>query len=406
MNTPLPFGGILALSDLKIKSLKSKDKPYKVSDSGGLYILVNPSGSKLWRQKYRYQGKEKTLSHGPYPQVSLKQARSLRDDAKIALADAQDPGAVKKQAKAASAEHAQNTFQMFADQFLEKQIKENKSEATIKKKKWLLSLAMDDLGDLPINDINAQTILRTLRQIEDKGNYETVNRLRSTISQVFRYAIASGVAENDPTFGLKDALIRPTVQHRAAITDKETLTRFLQALDDYDGQPETRLSILLLILFACRPSELRLAYWKEFNFEKKVWTVPGGRMKMRREHQVPLSDYAIEQLHRLRAITGWNDRLFPSQVSSKKFMSENTMNQAIRRMGFEKDEATAHGFRATFSTFANESGLWSPDAIEAYCARQDTNAVRRTYNRTQYWGDRVKIADWWSGVVKEMSRIG
>ena len=262
-------------------------------------------------------------------------------------------------------------------------------------------MAIADFGNTSINEINAQTVLATLKKREAKGHYETVGRLRSTIGAVFRYAVASGVADNDPTYALKDATIRPTVKHRAAITDKPTLKRYLRALEDYNGKPETRIALKLLMLFASRPGEIRQARWEEFDIENRVWSLDAQRMKMRRPHHVPLCQEALDLIVTLRPLTGWSEYLFPSQSHSKKAISENTLNQALRRMGFGPEEVTSHGFRATFSTFANESGLWNPDAIEAYCARQDRNVVRGIYNRSLYWDERVKIADWWANFLKQ-----
>lgn len=218
---------------------------------------------------------------------------------------------------------------------------------------------------------------------------------------MFRYAVASGITDNDPTYALRDALIRPTVTHRAAITDQKTFAELIQAIDNYTGHRETAIALKLLIQFACRPGELRNARWEEFDMENRVWKLPATRMKMRKPHEVPLPDNAIALLSELNQITGWGELLFPSQLSSKKPISENTMNQALVRMGFNKAEVTPHGFRSTFSTFANESGLWNPDAIEAYCARQDRNPVRRAYNRSPYWNERVKIADWWASLLTD-----
>lgn len=390
----------MPLTEAKVKSLKPTAKPYKVSDYDSLFVLVTPNGSKLWKFKFRVDGKEKSLSFGKHPAVTLKRARFLRDEARTQMAKGLDPAQAKQKSKAKKKSVSENTFAKFADLFLAKQLKEGKSEATIQKKEWLLRLAMDDLGDLPINDITAQTVLATLKKREALGHYETVRRLRSTISAVFRFAVASGVAETDPTFALKDALIRPTVKHRAAITDRAKLAEYLRALENYGGRAETKIGLKLLMLFASRPGEIRKGRWNEFDIENRVWDVPAERMKMRKPHSVPLSDAALAYLAELRELTGWGELLFPSLSSSKKPISENTLNQALRRMGFGPDEVTSHGFRSTFTTFANESGLWNPDAIEAYCARQDGNAVRRAYNRSQYWEERVKMAEWWAGEIQ------
>lgn len=392
----------MPLTDAKIRALKPKDKAYKVADYDGLYVNVSKSGSKLWRFKFRLDGKEGLLSFGKYPDLSLSEARHLRDEARRKVVKGINPAAAKKAAKRAKKAKSEHTFAKFAGLFLAKQLKEGKSDATIQKKEWLLRLAMDDLGDMPINDITAQTVLATLKKREAMGHYETVRRLRSTISAVFRYAVASGVAETDPTFALKDALIRPTVKHRAAITDRAKLSEYLRALENYGGKAETKIGLKLLMLFASRPGEIRKARWDEFDIENRVWNVPAERMKMRKPHSVPLSDAALAYLAELRELTGWGELLFPSLSSSKKPISENTLNQALRRMGFGPDEVTSHGFRSTFTTFANESGLWNPDAIEAYCARQDSNAVRRAYNRSLYWDERVKMAEWWATLTENL----
>ncbi|PHS39318.1 MAG: integrase [Robiginitomaculum sp.] len=393
----------MPLTNAKLKALKPKAKPYKLADYDGLLILVTPNGSKLWKFKFRINGKEKSLSFGKYPYVSLLQARDMRDAARTNIAQGVDPAALKRERKNSQKAISEHTFAKFADRYLIKSMKEGKSEATLKKTEWILRLAIADIGDMAINNINAQTVLKTLKKREAMGHYETVRRMKSTISAVFRYAVASGVAENDPTFALKDALIRPTTKHRAAITDKTKLKEYLHALENYGGRTETKIGLKLLMLFACRPGEIRKAKWEEFNFEERIWSVPVTRMKMRKPHTVPLCADALALLEQLRTLTGWGDLLFPAQTSAHKPISENTLNQALRRMGFGPEEVTSHGFRSTFSTFANESGLWNPDAIEAYCARQDKNAVRRAYNRSLYWDERVRMADWWADELVQIS---
>ena len=392
----------MALTDRKIKALKGKPKSYKVADFGGLYIAVTPNGSKLWRQKYRFQGKEGVLSHGPYPYVSLKEARDLRDEAKANLAKGLNPSLLKREANAQKLGETEHTFNKVADQFIHKSIKDGKSVATLKKLKWLLEDARADFGHMPITDIKAPIILKTLRKREKLEHYETAHRMRSRIGGVFRFAVASGITDNDPTYALKDALIRPKVTHRAAIITEDGLKELLAAFETYNGSPNTIIALKLLMQFACRPGELRQARWDEFDIKQRVWSVPPDRMKMRRPHQVPLPDTSLRLLEELRALTGWGELLFPAQTSSKKPMSENTLNQALRRMGFSPEQVTSHGFRSTFSTFANESSLWNPDAIETYCARLDRNVTRRSYNRSLYWEERVKIADWWAEKLEKL----
>ncbi len=392
----------MALTDAKIRALKPRDKAYKASDFGGLYIYVTPKGSKLWRLKYRNNGKEGKLSFGPYPDVSLKDARQLRDEAKANLKKGQNPAEIKREEKAEQLGQYEHTFNKIADGFVEKLTKEGRSPATLSKLKWLLEDARRDFGRLPITAITAPMILKTLRKREKLEHYETASRMRSRIGGVFRYAVASGITDNDPTYALRDALIRPTVTHRAAITDKETLAELLKSIEAYTGHRETVIALKLLMQFACRPGEVRKARWDEIDFEKRVWQLPANRMKMGKPHAIPLPDNALALLAELRELTGWGALLFPSQLCSKKPMSENTMNQALVRMGFKKSEVTPHGFRSTFSTLANESGLWNPDAIEVYCARLDRNATRRAYNRSLYWDERVKIAEWWADVLAKL----
>jgi len=227
--------------------------------------------------------------------------------------------------------------------------------------------------------------------------------LRSNIGQVFRYAIATARADNDPTFGLRDALITPKVTHRAAATTKEDFSRVLNAVWTYDGwSPTTCAALKLMALLYPRPGELRLAFWDEFDLEKRIWTIPAKRMKMRREHTKPLSGGVISILEDLRLFTGQSDRVLPSLISRDRSMSENTMNQALRRMGFEKNEMTSHGFRASASSLLNESGQWKEDAIEAELAHIDSDQVRRAYHRAQYWDERVKMADWWTEEIGRM----
>ncbi len=396
---------VLALTDAKIRALKAKSKAYKVSDFGGLYLFVTSKGSKLWRLKYRHNGKEGKLSYGPYPEISLKDARDLRDEAKALLKKGHNPAQIKQQTKDEELSVSEHIFNKVADQFVDKLTKEGRSPATLKKLHWLLEDARQDFGHMPITEITAPIILKSLRKRESFGHYETANRMKSRIGGVFRYAVASGITDTDPTYALKDALIRPTVTHRAAITDEKTLAELLQHIKNYTGQRETAIALQLLMQFACRPGEIRNAKWEEFDIVNREWTPPKERMKMRRHHSVPLPDNIIALLGELRALTGWGTLLFPSQMSSKKPISENTLNQALKRMGFGPHEVTPHGFRSTFSTFANESGLWNPDAIEVYCARKDTNSVRGIYNRSLYWDERVKLADWWANLLMELQSV-
>lgn len=396
----------MPLSDVQIRNLKPKEKQYKISDFEGLYVLVKPSGSKLWQMKYRYFGKERLLSLGAYPAVSLAQARKLKDDARALLAQDIDPSEAKQEAKRAKRDAQGHTFQKIGEAFFEKQKKEGKSKATLDKTAYHLKLANLEFGRKPITEITAPMILRVLRKQEAKGNHETAHRLRARIGSVFRFAVAGGLAETDPTHALKDALIRPNRKHRAAITDREGLGSLLRSIEVFEGQATTCFALKLLVITAQRPGEIRHAKWEEFDFQEKVWSLPASKMKMRRDHNVPLPEQAIALLDELRMITGNGEFLFPSLRSWHRPMSENTLNAALRRMGYSGDEMTAHGFRASFSTLANESGLWNPDAIEVALAHVERNEVRKAYNRGLYWDERVKLAQWWATLLDDLSLSG
>ncbi|MDW3222782.1 MAG: integrase arm-type DNA-binding domain-containing protein [Paracoccaceae bacterium] len=392
----------MPLTDARIKNLKAKEKPYKTADFGGLYVEVRPTGARLWRLKYRFDRREKRLSFGAYPDVSLADARTKRDEAKILLAKGIDPGKAKQDEKRGKRASGENTFERLADAFLAKGQAEGRGPATQTKNSWLLGLAKADLGNFAIAEITAPMILGCLRKIEAKGNYETAQRLRAKISAVFRFAVASGIAESDPAHALRDALIRPTPTPRAAIIDPVALGGLLRAIDGFDGQETTRIALQLQAILAQRPGELRYAEWSEIDFNAAIWSISAERMKMRRPHNVPLPEQAMKLLDDLRRITGNGRYLFPSLRSYQRPMSENTLNAALRRMGYSSDEMTAHGFRASFSTLANESGLWNPDAIERALAHVEKNEVRRVYARGEHWEERVRLASWWAGQLVEM----
>ncbi|WP_305989285.1 integrase arm-type DNA-binding domain-containing protein [Roseibium sp. MMSF_3544] len=386
----------MPLTDRQIRSLKTPEKPKKISDGGGLHLLHNPNGSKLWRLSYRFADKQKTLALGAYPYVSLAAARQKRELAKGQLADGIDPSQQKKVEKAEAKVAHGNTFGAIADELLKKEAREGRAKSTLDKKQWVLSLARPALERRPIKDVTASEILAVLRKVEAQGNYETARRLRATIGQVFRFAIATARAENDPTFGLRGALTAPKVEHRAAITDWQRLAGLIRCIWEYEGSYETRAALKLMALLYPRPGELRQAEWSEFDLDKATWTIPAQRTKMRREHRKPLPDAAIEILQDLYKLTGSRPLAFPSVSSPKRPISENTLNAALRRMGFTKEEMTSHGFRATASTLLNESGKWNADAIEAELGHVGADEVRRAYHRAAYWEGRVEMADWWA----------
>jgi integrase len=384
------------LTDTKVKNAKPGERPYKLGDGGWLYLLVKPSGARLWRMAYRYAGREKLLALGAYPEVSLKEAREKRDAERARLRSGFDPGEVRKVERLTRANEAATTFKLVAEEYLALQGGRKRSDATLTKNRWLLEQAYPDLGSRPIGSIRAAEVLAVLRRVEARGRLETANRLRSIIGAVFRYAIATVRAEIDPTTALRGALQVPEVNHRAAITDAVALGGLLRAVDSFEGQPATAAALKLLPMVFTRPGELRQARWSEVSFDEAVWRIPAERTKMRREHLVPLPRQALAILTDLRAITGRGELLFPSIRSAHRPMSDNTLNAALRRLGYGKDEVTAHGFRATASTLLNESGRFSADAIERALAHQDPDPVRRAYARGTFWKERVEMAQWWA----------
>jgi integrase len=378
----------------------------KLSDGEGLQLWVKPSGVKLWNLAYRFHGKQRKLAIGPYPRISLREARTRRDEAKRQLHVGTDPSQQKRLTKlAATAQHA-NTFEVIAGELLTQKRREGKAPATLAKLEWLFGLANPALGARPITAIEAPEVLQVLRNVEARDRLETARRLRSIIGSVFRFAVATGRASNDPTFALRGALIAPTVRPRAAIIDPAGLGELLRAIDGHHGMPEVRGGLQLLALTFVRPGELRGARWAEIDLDKAVWTIPGARMKMRRPHRIPLAGQTITVLKNLRAITGDAELVLPGMRGRGRPLSENTLNAALRRLGYAKDEMTAHGFRAAASSILNESGLWNPDAIEAQLAHVEGNTVRRAYARAEFSGERVKMMQWWADRLDEMKRGG
>ena len=392
----------MPLTDRTIRTIKPDLKASKYSDGGGLYLYVPVTGSKLWRLGYRFFGKQKTLYIGGYPAISLADARARRDVAKQQIAKGIDPAEEVRREKIRQQFASGNTFSAIAEELIEKATAEGKAPATLKKKRWFLELLQADLGRIAISEITATDMIAPLRRIELLGNYETARRVRAFASQVFRYAIATARVDNDPTFGLRGALITPQVRHRAAILDPNEFGNLLKAIWRYGGQPATTAALKLMVLLYPRPGELRQAHWSEFDLQQKVWTIPSERAKMRREHKKPLNDASVAVLKELHQLTGQETLVFPAIGARMRPISENTMNQALRRMGFDQAQQTAHGFRASASTMLNECGKWSSDAIEVELAHIDTNAVRRAYHRATYWDERSKMAEWWSDEVGRM----
>jgi integrase len=393
------------LTDAQVRAQKPRETTFKVSDSGGLFLQVQPNGSRLWRMAYRFQGKQKTAAFGIYPAVSLSDARARRDRAKLQLRAGEDPGAVVKAEKAAVVAASANTFAaVAADWFQTKMVKEGKSKSTLRRTDWLLDILNKDMGDQQINEIEAPELLVVLRKIEAQEKYEAVKRLRSTASAIFRFGIATGACKRDPAADLRGALTSVASTPHAAVTDQADVGKLLRAIDAHE-RPTIRMALHLLALTFTRPGNVAKAEWAEFDIDAGVWSIPAAKMKMREPFRLPLSRQALILLAELHKITGGGKYLFPSFRTGKKPMFGNLLNVALRDLGYASDVMQAHGFRSTASTILNESSDFSPDVIELALAHVPTG-VRSIYNRSKYWPERVALAQWYADHLDELRSRG
>lgn len=390
------------LTHIQITAAKPAVKPYNLSDSQGLFLTVRPTGAKLWRMSFRYLGKQKTLHIGPWPEISLADARVRRDDARKALAAGVDPVLEKKRAKVTAKFASATSFKEVAQEWVAKCEREGRAAVTIEKVRWLLKMAYPLIGSHPIDGITAHEALAVLRKVETNGRFESARRMRSVLSRVFRYGIATARCERDVAADLRGALTTPKATHHAAIIDPVEVGVLLKTLDGYTGQAVTRMALRLSPHLFVRPGELRQAEWAEIDVDKAIWSIPKEKMKMRRAHKVPLSRQSLAMIEELRPISGHRRYLFPCVANPRRPMSENTVNQALRRLGYDVGEMTAHGFRAMAATLLNEMGQWNPDAIERQLAHQDTSAVRRAYARGEYWDERVAMMRHWSDYLDRL----
>jgi integrase len=359
-----------------------------------------PSSARYWRLKYRFGGKEKRLALGVFPQTSLATARIRADQARAMLRDGTDPSAKRKLEKVAQRVSAANTFEGIAREWLQKQ--GHMASATFDKAKWTLEThAFPWLRSRPVTEISPTELLAVLRRIESRGKLETAQRLYQRCSQVFRYAIATGRASRDPCGDLRGALATPKKQHRAALTEPSKIGALMRAIDGYSGNFVTLCALKLSSLVFLRPGEVRRAEWLEVDLDRGEWRIPAEKMKMRTEHVVPLSRQALAVFSELRPLTGNRQYVFPSSHDPKAFMSENTVNAALRRLGYSGQEMTAHGFRAMASTRLNELG-WATDVIERQLAHMERNRVRAAYNRAQYLAERREMMQAWADHLDEL----
>jgi integrase len=387
----------MALTEVEIRSARATEKPIKLFDGGGLYLFVQPSGSRWWRFKYRFHGKEREVSFGVYPDVPLKLARTRRDEARKMVADGTDPSAKRKAAK----EARQVTFQAIAEEWLAIQAK-TLATSTYDKARWMLTdFVYPRLGSRPIAEITAPELLAVLRAIEARGKHETAHRTKQRVGQILRYAIATGRAERDVSADLRGALVPAVTKNHAAITDPLAIGQLLRAIDGYRGQPATHAALKLAPLVFVRPGELRHAEWSEINLDAAEWRIPASRMKMRELHFVPLATQAVQILCDMLPLTGKGRFVFPSLRTNDRPLSENTINAALRRLGYATDEMTGHGFRAMASTCLNEQG-WHPDLIELQLAHAERNKVRAAYNRATRLRERRKTMQTWADYLDDL----
>lgn len=392
----------MKLNARQVDAAKPREKAYKLADGAGLYLEVVPSGSRYWRMKYRFNGKEKRLAFGVYPAVSLAQARALRDEAKKKLAEGIDPSFAKKEEKLVRDVQLNNTFQAVALEW-----------HGTKVSRWSEGYASDIIeafnkdifpyiGQLPVNNIKPLVLLNVLRRMESRGATEKAKKVRQRCSEVFRYAIVTGRAEYNPAADLTSAMSGHESKHYPFLTVEE-LPDFFKALTGYTGSPLVVLAARLLILTGVRTGELRDAFWSEFDLEKAVWEIPAERMKMKRPHLVPLSTQALEIVQQLKVISGQYPLVFPGRNDPRKTMSEASINQVFKRIGYT-GKVTGHGFRHTMSTILHEEGF-NTAWIETQLAHVDKNAIRGTYNHALYLEGRREMMQWYADCIDNISKF-
>lgn len=394
------------LTYIQINAAKPREKAWTLSDSQSLYLVIQPNGSKLWRFNYRFLDKQKKLHLGGWPTISLAEARVRRDEAKKKIAEGIDPALEKKRARIAAKYAAANTFQAVAEEWLVKCERDGLAPVTVDKIRWLLAKAHPLIGTIPIAQITPHEALAVLRKVEATGAYESARRMRSVLSRVFRYGVATVRCDKDVAADLRGAIAVPKVKHFAAITRPSEVGALLRAIDSYSGHKVTVMAMRLSPHVLLRPGELRQAEWTDIDFDEAIWFIPAERMKMRRPHRVPLSRQVIAMLKELHEHTHWWKYLFPCLGKPRKAMSENAVNQGLRKLGYTSDQMTAHGFRAMAATLLNEMGEWNPDAIERQLAHVDTNQVRRAYARGEYWDERVRMMQRWSDYLDQLREGG
>jgi len=392
------------LTDTRLRALRPQAKLYRVADAGALSVEVDTSGSLRWRFRYRFAGKQKMLSLGLYPDVSLAEARQRRDDARKLVANGTDPSVQRQMEKLNARLMAATTFEAVADEWLAG--RQHLADSTREKVRWLLStMAYPWIGTRPIKEISSPEMLAVLRRVEALGKLETTQRLKQVCGQIFRYAVATGRAERDPTGDLRGALKTTKTRHHASITDPAKVGELLRAMDAFSGSLVVMCALKFAPLVFVRPGELRKAEWDEFDLDGGEWRIAAERMKMREQHLVPLSAQAVAILRELHPFTGSGRYVFPSIRSMAEPMSENTITVSLRRMGYTGDEMTGHGFRSMASTLLHEQG-WPSDVIERQLAHAERNKIKAAYNFAEHLPQRRKMMQAWADYLDGLKRGG
>ena len=401
--------GTNKLTATQIKQAKPREKDYKLFDGGGLYLLITKRGTKLWKMKYRINGKEKLLSFGAYPTISLQEARKKREQHKEQILQNIDPIEAKrekKQEQKIKEIKKQNTFKKVALERLEKEkgkISESHYKRTLRS---FLNDAFPILGDLPIDEVEAKHIIELLKKMRDRKIIESAKKLSYAMSKTFKYAVANGYASRNPIadIDINELLGKQEIKHYPTITDDTEIKNLITSIQEYKGALSTKYALLLLAYTAVRPSNARLAKWEEIDFKAKQWVIPAKKMKTRQEHIIPLSNQLIELLEDMKLFSGDSPYIFPSTKSKTTSLSDGALLGAIRRMGYTKEEFTPHGFRAMFSTIAHEKSKFSFDAIELHLAHSTGNSVSRAYNRAKHLDERKELVQWWANYLDEVCK--
>jgi integrase len=391
----------MPLTDTRIRNVKPGEKPVKLFDEKGLFLLVTPTGKKWWRLKYRFAGKEKLISLGVYLDTGVKAARSKRDEARKLLANGIDPGEHRKMTRNLRAEAAANSFEVVAREWFSKYSPNWAPSHSNKIIRRLERELFPLLGKRPISEITAPELLRVLHTTERRGVLETAHRAKQNCGQVFRYAIATGRAERDPSAELRGALAPWKPEHYATLTNPKEVGQLLRAIDGYQGSPVTRVAMQVAPLVFVRPGELRRAEWRELDLDEGLWHIPAEKMKGRQPHIVPLSTQAMRLLREIQMLTGNGQYVFPGARTRKKPMSENAINAALRAMGYDRGTFTGHGFRSMASTLLHEHG-WPSDVIERQLAHAERNNVKAAYNRAEHLPERKKMMQQWADYLDDL----